>query len=347
MPQADDLLRRADRWVFGAEDARRLASVRIGLYGLLALRLATTDYRVVAAQPSALFQPVYYMRLLGHMPSQDVAAGLQMLGIAAALVAASGLALRASQAIALGCSLILNGMLNSTGRVVVGDAVPTLCLLVLVASGTAAGDAWTMRVPLRRAGARCSGRTPPEPLADAPAEPSGPRYGWPIRTAMVTIALTIFAAGFQKLRYGGLAWATSNNLRWILYAASDRASHPRATALFIADRAWLAHLCAAGTLMLELGFPLALFRPRLRWLFIPGVLALHVVIRLATGLDYYAQGLTVLIVFVDWPVVLARLRSHLLGTGLAGARSAHEPAGAAIGSTRWASTDPAASSRDR
>lgn len=311
LSQADHPLRRAERWVFGAEDARRLASMRIGLCGLLALRLATTDYRVVAAQPAALFQPVSYMRLLGHMPSQDFATSLQVLGIAAALIAAWGLVLRASLTTAIACSLILNGMLNSTGRVVVGDAVPTLCLLVLLACGAAAGEAWTLRAPVRRAFARWADRPVPGPLAGSPAAAVDPRYGWPIRTAMVTVALTVFFAGFQKGRYSGLAWVTSNNLRWILYASSDSAAHANALALFIARRAWLAHLCAAGALFLEVGFPLVLFKPRLRWLFIPGVIALHVVIRLAIGLDYSAQALTVLIVFVDWPVVASWLRSHV------------------------------------
>lgn len=329
MPQTDDPIRRADAWVFGAEDARRLASVRIGLCGLLALRLTTTDYRAVAAQPPSLFQPVSYMRLLGHMPSQDVASSLTVVGVVAALLAASGLALRVSLSLALVCSLILNGMLNSTGRVIVGDAVPTLCLLVLLACGTAASDAWTVRDPFRRVRARCSGQPPAEPLAGAPAELRGPRYGWPIRTAMVVIALTIFFAGFQKLRYSGLAWVTSNNLRWILYAASDRSAHPDAMALFIAGHAWLAHLCAAGTLLMEMGFPLVLFKTRTRWLLIPGVVALHLAIRLTTGLDYSAQALTVLIVFVNWPVVIAWLRSPLSRHPAAGFRSAYEPAGAA------------------
>lgn len=330
VPQSDDLLRRADGWLFGAEDARRLASLRIGLCALLALRLATTNSRVVAAQPSALFQPVSYMKLLGHMPSQGVTTDLQVVGVAAALIAASGLALRASVSTALVCSLILNGMLNSTGRVIVGDAVLTLCLLVLLACGNAASDAWTIAAPLGRAWARWSGRPPPVPLAAEADATGGPRYGWPVRTAMVTVALAVFFAGFQKLRYSGVAWATSNNLRWILYESSDRAAHADAIALFIAHRAWLAHLCAAGTLLLETGFPLVLFKPRLRWLLIPGVVAMHVVIRLAIGIDYSAQAFTVLIVFVDWPVVVAWLREHLFDHAGERSLSADELVGTAL-----------------
>ena len=299
--------------------------MRIGLCGLLALRLATTDFRVVAAQPRALFQPVSYMRLLGHMPSQGVAATLQIVGIAAALIAASGLALRASLLTAIVCSMVLNGMLNSTGRVIVGDAMLTLCLLVLLAAGSAAADVWTVHLPLRQALARYSGRPRPEPLTCAPSLADGPRYGWPVRTAMVTVALTIFFTGFQKLRYSGLAWVTSNNLRWILYAASDSSAHANLIALFIARRAWLAHLCAAGTVVLETGFPVVLFKPRLRWLFIPGMVALHVAVRLAMGLDYTPQALTVVIVFVDWPVAVAWLRSQLFGERAPSGR-AHEMA---------------------
>jgi hypothetical protein len=128
---------------------------------------------------------------------------------------------------------------------------------------------------------------------------------------MITIALSFFFSGFQKLRYSGLAWVTSDNLRLILYSSSDRYAHSNAIALLIAGRPWLAHGCAAATLLLELCFPLALFVPRARWPLVVGVVAMHEFIRLALGLDYSAQALTVLVVFVDWPVVVAWLGSLL------------------------------------
>ena len=284
-------MRRVDAWVFASEDARRLAAVRIGLCGVLAYRLATTNYGLVAGQPSALFQPLTYMKLFERMPSQGVATTLQICGVVAALAAAIGLALRLSLPVAVACSLVLNGMLNSTGRVVVGDAVLNLCLLVLLASGAAAGDAWSVRSRRRRAG--------------------GARYGWPIRTMMITIALAYFFAGIQKWRYSGLPWVTSDNLRWVLYSSSDSHKYPNDLALFIADRPLLAHLFAAGALLLETLFPLVLFVPRLRWLFIPGAIAMHVGIRLATGLDYSTQWLTLLVVFVNWPVLADWLRARV------------------------------------
>jgi hypothetical protein len=68
---------------------------------------------------------------------------------------------------------------------------------------------------------------------------------------------------------------------------------------------------AAGSLLLETLFPLVLFVPRLRWLFIPGAIAMHVGIRLATGLDYSTQWLTLLIVFVNWLVIVEWIRQHV------------------------------------
>jgi hypothetical protein len=270
--------------VFAAEDPRRLAAVRIGICALVALRLAIGEYD----RARHAFQPHFYMDVFHRMPSPDVVTMLQVFGIVAALVAMLGLALRFSLPLALVCSLLLEGMRNSDGRVIVGDALLMLCVLVLVASGEAAGDAWSIRRASR--GSRSA--------------PRSARYGWPTRTAMIVCALAYFFAGVQKWRYSGLPWVTSDNLRWIL----DAQSHPDGLAQFIADRPLLAHVFAGGALLMETTFPLVLFLPRLRWLFIPALIAMHVGIRIALGLDYSAQWLTVLIVFVDWPVAVAWFR---------------------------------------
>jgi hypothetical protein len=278
--------------------------MRIGLCGLLVLRLSITNYGVVANQPAALFQPLSYMKLFDRMPSQELAATLQICGIVAGLVAALGLFTRVSMPTAFACSLVLNGMLNSTGKVIYNDVLLTLCLLLIMASGTAASEAWSVRGPLRGALRSLRGQRALEP----PATPrTAERYGWPTRTAMIAIALAYFFAGFQKWRHSGLPWVTSDNLGWILYASSDAQSHPNHIALLIANRPATAHLFAGASLLLETSFPLVLFIPRLRWLMIPGVVAMHLGIRLALGLDYSAQWLTVLIVFINWPVVVTAL----------------------------------------
>lgn len=293
-------MRRLERFVFAPEDARRLAALRIGLCSLLALRLATRDFTFVADQPAALYQPVSFMKLLGEMPSHDLTVVLQVAGVAAALLAAAGLWTRASLPLAFACALVLEGMLNSTGKIVHNEVLLMLCLIPLLAATRAARAAWTLRLP---------GMRPP-----AARSQRGEAFGWPLRTAMIVVALAYFFVGFQKLRFSGLEWATSDNLRWILYSSSDSQGDPNSIALFVADRAWLAHLLAAGTIFIELCFPLALFVPRLRWLFVPAAVSLHAGIWLAMGLDYSAQALTVVIVFVNWPVVVDWMRRRLAAT---------------------------------
>ena len=279
-------MRRVERWIFAPEDARRLAGVRIGLCLLLAYRLAVHDYDAFTAR-HLRFVPHFYMDAFARMPSPDLTTVLQTLGITAALVAALGLALRITLPVAFVCGMILNGVLNSAGRVMVRDALLMLSVAIIITAGRAAGDAWAVRAPRRTAFAE--------------------RYGWPVRTAMVVIALAYFFAGFQKWRYSGFAWVTTDNLRWILYARP----HPNGLALFIADRPLLAHLFAAGALFLETCFPLVLFVPKLRWWLITAAVSMHVAIQVALGLDYSAQWLTVVIVFVNWPVVVDRTRRAL------------------------------------
>ena len=288
-------MRRLERFIFAPEDPRRLAALRIGLCALLAWRLAIGDFTFVADQPAPLFQPVSFMKLLPEMPSHGVAVVLQIAGVAAALLAAAGLWTRASLPLAFACALILNGMLNATGKIVHNDVLLLLCLVPLLAAPSAASSAWSLSLRRRRARTR-----------EAPA--AGEAFGWPIRTAMIVVALAYFFVGFQKLRFSGLEWITSDNLRWALYASSDSQAGPNPIALFVADRAWLAHLMAAGTVFVELCFPLALAFPKLRWIFVPAAVSLHAGIWLAMGLDYSAQALTVVIVFVNWPIVIAFLR---------------------------------------
>ena len=132
--------------------------------------------------------------------------------------------------------------------------------------------------------------------------------GWPVRTAMVVVAGAYFFSGLAKLLHAGPAWVTSGNLRWVLYASSDQQPVPNPYALFVADRPVLAHLLAAATLVVELGFPLVLWRPRLAWLFLPAAVAMHAGIWLAMRLNYSAMAATAVLVMVDWPAVADRVR---------------------------------------
>ena len=289
-------MRRADRFLFPAATAERLAALRISLCAILAGRLATGPYVELAGQPQELFRPISFMELLPAMPSKPVVLALQAAGVLAAVLAALGLRTRVAVPVAWACAIVLNGMLASTGKVVHNDLVLLLCLVPLLAAPSA--DAWSLDA--RRAGGAVSGK--PSRI-----------YGWPLRTAAIVVAGAYFFAGLAKLVNSGPAWVTSDNLRWALYASGDSD-----LALFIADRPWLAHALAAGTLLLELGFPLVLVLPRAAWLFVPGAVLLHAGIWVAMGLDYSAQAATAVVVFTNWPVVVAAARRRLPAPAAAG-----------------------------
>lgn len=289
-------MRRAERFLFPTASAERLAALRIGLCAVLAGRLATGPYAELANQPPELYRPISFMELLPSMPPRPAVVALQTAGVLAAVLAAVGLRTRLTLPAAWACAIVLNGMLTSTGKVVHNDLVLLLCLVPLLVAPAA--DAWSLDA--RRASRR------------APGGPSR-LYGWPLRTAAIVVAGAYFFAGLAKLVHSGPAWVTSDNLRWALYASGDSE-----LAIFIADRPWLAHALAAGTLLLELGFPLVLFVPRAAWLFVPGAVLFHAGIWIAMGLDYSAQAATAAVVFTNWPVVVGALRTRRSAPAAAG-----------------------------
>jgi hypothetical protein len=300
---ARSAVRSLDGWVFRPGSATRLASVRIGLCLILAARLARPLYVQLAGQPRILYRPLSFMHLMPGMPSRGVTLAVEAAGVAAALAGALGLVTRVTLPLALGSALLLDGMTTSLGKVVHNDVLLILAFVPLVFAPTA--DALRVRIRRPRGGH--------DPVVPGPSI----RYGWPVRLSMILVAGGYFFTGFNKLVYSGPAWVLSDNLRWVLYAASDGAGHPIPAALFIARHAFLAHTVAAVTLVIELGFPLVLWRPAAAWIFVPGAVLLHAGIGLTMHLDYSAWAATAVVVFTPWDRALAAVRAH--------ARSARRP----------------------
>jgi len=281
-------LRRLERWIFRPGDPRRLAAARIGLCLLLAARLSRPMYLQLAGQPRALFRPISFMHLLPAMPVQGVALAVQIIAVAACVLGAAGAFTRLSVPVAWLGALFLNGMWTSVGQPMHNDTLPLLAMVPVLFAPTA--DAWSVDA-MRR----------PRP-SSAPSC----RYGWPLRTAMLMVAGAYFFSGFNKLLLSGPAWFLSGNLRWILFASSDTSPHPVKLALFLAGHPLAAQGVAAMTLLIELGFPLTLWKPMTAWFFVPAVGLLHLGIWFTMHLDYSAWILTVIVLFVPWDAVADR-----------------------------------------
>ncbi len=275
-------------WLTAPADPRRVAAIRIGLCAVLAARLTRTVYVHLADLPDASFRPLSFMKFFSSQPPRGVVIALQVVGVSAALLAMVGARTRITLPLAWACGVFLGGIATSIGKVVHNDVLLLLAMVPLLVAPSA--DAWSIDA---------RGREPPPPAA---------AYGLAVRAAMVVVAFAYFFAGYWKLVVSGFAWVTSSNMRWVLYASSDAQPVPNGLALFIADRAWLAHWVAALTLLVEIAFPIVLFVRRARVPFALATVALHAGIWATMRLDYWPAAATVVIVLIDWPPLVDRLR---------------------------------------
>jgi len=218
------------------------------------------------------------------MPGRDVTVAIQVVTIVFLLAAAAGIGSRIALPLGWIGATFLFGMETSLGKVVHHDVLPLLAMIPLLPAP--AGEAWALEARQGRA-------------------PSA-RVGWPVRTAGLLVAGAYLTAGLSKLTFTGSDWVLGDNLRNILYAASD-AHGGNAASLFVADRPWLASMIAGGALAFELALWVALVRPRVAPLCALWAAALHTGIWLTIGINYVSWAVTVAVVFVDWPSVVDRV----------------------------------------
>jgi uncharacterized membrane protein YdbT with pleckstrin-like domain len=86
-------------------------------------------------------------------------------------------------------------------------------------------------------------------------------------------------------------------------------------ATWIGEHVWAAKATGAFILAFELTFPVALVRRGLQPLYAVVAVALHITTYLFLGLDYWAWAVTVLLLFVDWPTVVDRVRERRSAAG--------------------------------
>jgi hypothetical protein len=294
-----DRVRRAlDDALWGPETGARLLVVHVGLSLLIGVRIVAGSYRQLAGTPAALVDPVPLLGWLDRMPSAEVFVVLQVVGGLAALAAALRKRPRLAFAVAWVCYLVLAGLRGSRGKVLHND------LLLLWASA-----------PFLLAPARID-RHDPVPRR---------RYGWPIRVAIVIVALVYFLAGYHKLRRSGLEWAYGDNMRYVaLWGPSIGASGWDGLARWVGEHVWVARASGVFILGLEVTFPVVVFVRRARVWYAVAAVLLHVTTWFLLGLDYWAWAVTVPLVLIDWPAAVAGLRSRLQArrAGAAGAGAA-------------------------
>ena len=127
------------------------------------------------------------------------------------------------------------------------------------------------------------GSNPSEQVAEMSGE-----YTWPVRAVWVMFALIFLAAGVSKLRYAGLEWIFSDHMALVLTRAHYQLLNPLMSwGLYVAQYDWLYQPMAAVTVVLEICYPLALLSRRARWVIVPAVFFMLIVIRMILGPPFY------------------------------------------------------------
>jgi hypothetical protein len=127
-----------------------------------------------------------------------------------------------------------------------------------------------------------------------------------VRAVWVLFALMFFGAGVAKLRQSGLEWIFSDNMAILLMRAQMQGNAVLPFASYLREYPWLGQLVAAGTILVEAGYPLALFSSRARWILVPGAFFMQIGISLLMGITF-RNWLILNLFWVRWDCVAYQL----------------------------------------
>lgn len=294
-----------DSFWFAPQPALALTLLRVIAFGTLLAYVAWEYTWVVRLQDVAtwLYRPVLLYELLGIGPiPPGLASVLRLVLLACGVLGLLGIWTRLSAGIAAAVYFYSIGQVYSYTNVHHGDYLLGLALVTLAVTSTPSPLA--VRVPWpRRAGG---------PIGVGDMVPV-----WPIQLVRVQIAVTYFLAGYAKLVVAGPGWGDGVSLQHYLLLRGQPMGY------WIASQPLLCAVLSIATLVFEVGFPLALFERRLRWLLVVSAVGFHLVSEyvLGVGFNFF---LPFLLVFVDPLAVLRWLgsqRARLVGAPrLLGAR---------------------------
>jgi hypothetical protein len=293
------LIRRWLRFWFEPTPPARLAFSRALFYASLLICYSQEDFSLWGGVSNALWMPLPLFSALHLDPLQPFALGvLQAVWRIALALCSVGLFTRVSMIVAAALGFYLLGLPHNFGHTFHVDALLVIAMTILACSR--AGDAYSIDALLARGARRHT------PAASG-------EYTWPIRMIWLAMSLVFLAAGIAKLRWGGVAWITSDNLRIVLmravYHVSD--ADPWTDAgLWIAARPWLTHVLAGSAVLIELAFIASLFHPVARAVCVPAAFFLLVGIRALMG-PRFAPFMVAYVFWVPWDVPAGYARKLL------------------------------------
>ncbi|MEM7436518.1 MAG: HTTM domain-containing protein [Myxococcota bacterium] len=268
---SDNLAPAPLRWWFPSVPAERIATLRIlvGLYSVIYLAVRLPYFLSFARHRPVQFQPIGVLSWMNEPLEANAYRAIVVATLLGAVCFLVGFAYRITAPIFGALLLVTLTYVNSWGGILHTDNLWLIHALVLAVAPAA--DA--LSIDSRRA----------QPAA------SHYKYGWAIRLMCWVCVFTYFLAGLAKLKNGGLGFIEGESLR--NYVALDNVRkielgslHSPLAALLL-PYAGAFQALAVVSLVLELGAPLAMLRPRIShvwalgmWGFHLGVLALMAIL---------------------------------------------------------------------
>lgn len=247
---------------------------------------------LLAALPDAQWEPLPIVRLLllpfgdGWRPPLAVMAGVLQASVVFGVLALLGCFTRTALLLFGLAHLLISGYGYSYHEHHHIEALSLLALFALAAAP--AGGAWSIDAwRARRHGA-------PPPAASDLAR-------WPLELMQWLFALCYLSAGVCKLGASGLAWMNGYTLQ--AYLLQEGVFWGTSASVWLARQHELCIALSWFTLLVELLFPLVLWRRRLAWWFVPAAAAMHVGIWITMRAPFWLY-FPLYAVFVPWERVL-------------------------------------------
>jgi len=293
------LRKRWMRFWFEPVGPLNLGLCRVLCFGAFFLSFLDYDVTSWAEVSDSLWMPVWLFQVL-HLSvlSSGVLVALQIVWKISLALSCIGLFTRISTASSFILGTYLLGIPMNFGKVghAQGLAVFVFGIMALSRCGDSCSiDRWIRQVRQRNESSLQRPRVSSE-------------YTWPVRAVWVMFAFIFFGAGVAKLRHSGLEWIFSDNMAILLLRARFEGKSALPWGFFLAEHQWLTQLLAAATIAIEVGYPLALFSRRARWILVPGAFSMQIGISLLMGITS-TTFLIFNLFWVRWDCVSSRFAS--------------------------------------
>jgi hypothetical protein len=281
----------------------RIAAVSTQLFLLFVFFDVRRTIEGMASLPQEYYEPLPTFLML-HMPlawstqpDTALAVAVWYVAGAAGVLALVGLFTNASLMVLTLASAYVHAFNYSFGDLHHPEAVMVIALGVLALSPS--GRVWSLDWWLSR-------RYKADPAARTDLlEVESEFAGWPIRLIQWFFVLMYLSAVWSKLSASGIDWANGFTLQY--YLAQDGLRWDSPLGVWFAQHHELIKLAQYGVLLFQATFALPVLFPRLRWVYVPGGVALHTGIYLTLSAPFF-QWIALYAVFIPWAATLKLAR---------------------------------------